>query len=339
MISLSQLNAANPEQFVAALSTIFEHSPWVAEQVTSMRPFASGLALHRAMCDAVRDAGNPLQLALIRAHPELAGKAAIRGDLTPASSREQSGAGLSACTPQQLSDLHALNAQYLQRFEFPFVLAVKGHTPDSVIAALRARNANSAGDECRTALSEICRIARFRLADLVDEPLGEAILAITQDLAQFSDSPVQLTCSYLTPAHRDTAARIRDYMLAAGLSAHIDAVGNVVGVLPGATPGSRRLLTGSHYDTVVNAGLYDGRLGILLPIAVAGGLRRAGVQLSYDLEIIAFAEEEGVRFKCHFSRQPRTGRKIRPRTARQRRCRRHIDATGHERCVSRQHRR
>ena len=300
MISLSQLNAASPEQFVAALSSIFEHSPWVAEQVAAMRPFASGLALHQAMCDAVRDAGNPLQLALIRAHPELAGKAAIRGELTAASSREQSGAGLSACTPQQFSELQVLNAQYQQRFAFPFVLAVKGHTPDSVIAALHARNANSAGDECRMALSEICRIARFRLADLIDEPMGEAVLAMTQDLAQFSESPAQLTCSYLTPAHRDTAARIRDYMLAAGLGAHIDAVGNVVGVLPGAAPGSRRLLTGSHYDTVVNAGLYDGRLGILLPIAVAGELRRAGVQLSYDLEIIAFAEEEGVRFKSTF---------------------------------------
>jgi beta-ureidopropionase / N-carbamoyl-L-amino-acid hydrolase len=300
MISLSQLNAATSSEFVAALSSIFEHSPWVAEQVTVTRPFATGLALHQAMCEAVRNADHPVQLALIRAHPELAGKAAVRGDLTPASSREQSGAGLSACTPEQFGDLQALNAQYQQRFEFPFVLAVKGHTPDSVIAALRARTANSVSDESRVALEEICRIARFRLADLVDEPMGEAIVAMAQELSQFSESPTQLTCSYLTSAHRGTAARIRDYMLAAGLTSHIDAVGNVVGVLPGAASDSRRLLTGSHYDTVVNAGMYDGRLGILLPIAVAGGLRRAGVKLPYDLEIIAFAEEEGVRFKSTF---------------------------------------
>src|SRR4029077_9976215 len=108
------------------------------------------------------------------------------------------------------------------------------------------------------------------------------------------------TCSYLTPTHIATAARIRDFMLAAGLTVHGDAVGNVVGGLPGDGTTSRHLLTGSHYDTVINAGKYDGRLGILLPIAVAGAMRRAGLQLPFPLEIIAFAEEEGVRFKSTF---------------------------------------
>jgi allantoate deiminase/N-carbamoyl-L-amino-acid hydrolase len=300
MMTLVQLNAASQAQFLTALGSIFEHSPWVAERVIAMRPFGAALHLHRAMCDAVLSADEALQLALIRAHPQLAGKAAIRGDLTAASASEQSGAGLAACSVQQYQDLHALNGDYEARFGFPFVLAVKGHTPDSVIAVMRARLTHSHDVERRMALHEICRIARFRLADLVEEPAGGAVMAMAQDLAQFSESPTGLTCSYLTAAHQHTAARIRDYMLAAGLTTRIDAVGNVIGVLPGATPGARRLLTGSHYDTVSNAGLYDGRLGILLPIIVAGALRRAGVKLPYDLTVIAFAEEEGVRFKSTF---------------------------------------
>jgi allantoate deiminase/N-carbamoyl-L-amino-acid hydrolase len=202
-------------------------------------------------------------------------------------------------TRPQLARLEALNAQYAGRFGFPFVLAVKGHTPDSVLAALAERVCHDAHEERAVALQEICRIAYFRLSDLVEAPLGDAIMAMAEDLASFSEDRAALTCSYLTPAHRATAARIRDFMMAAGLAAHIDAVGNVVGVLEGG-PDPRRILTGSHYDTVIDAGKYDGRLGIVLPIAVAGALRRAGSRLPFTLEIIAFAEEEGVRFKSTF---------------------------------------
>jgi allantoate deiminase/N-carbamoyl-L-amino-acid hydrolase len=300
MIALERLNNLPAQDFIAALASIFEHSPWVPERVAAARPYASGIALHQAMCAAVMQADEALQLALIRAHPELAGRAAIRGDLTAASTSEQKGAGLSACTPQQYERLQSLNAAYRSRFGFPFVLAVKGHTPESVIATLEQRVGHDVTEECGVALHEICRIARFRLADLVDEPIGQAILAMAEDLARFSETPGALTCSYLTPAHLATAARIRDFMLAAGLAVHRDAVGNVVGVLAGDGRMSKRLLTGSHYDTVINAGKFDGRLGILLPIAVAGALRRTGSPLPYALEIIAFAEEEGVRFKSTF---------------------------------------
>ena len=301
MISLEQLNGMAAPDFASALGSIFEHSPWVAERVAALRPFASGLALHRAMSDVVLRADEPLQLALIRAHPELAGRAAQRNDLTPASSKEQKGAGLSACTPSQLKSLQSLNSQYTGCFGFPFVLCVKGHTADSVIAALAERVTHDPRDERDVALREICRIAFFRLAELICEPLGDAIIAMADDLASFTDDTGALTCTYLTPAHRAAAARIRDFMLAAGLLAHIDAVGNVVGLME-AAPGTstKRLLTGSHYDTVIDAGKYDGRLGILLPIAVAGALRRAGAALPYGLEIIAFSEEEGVRFKSPF---------------------------------------
>jgi len=300
MITLETLNTLPLRDFVASLASVFEHSPWVPERVAGSRPYRSGIALHEAMCGAVMLADESLQLALIRAHPELAGRAAIRGDLTSASSSEQKGAGLSACTPLEYERLQSLNAAYRGRFDFPFVLAVKGHTPKSVIATLERRVTHGKDEERSIALQEICRIARFRLADLVDEPIGRAIIAMAEDLARFSETPDGLTCSYLTPAHIATAARIRDFMLAAGLTVHGDAVGNVVGVLPGDGSSARHLLTGSHYDTVINAGKYDGRLGILLPIAVAGAMRRAGLHLPYPLEIIAFAEEEGVRFKSTF---------------------------------------
>lgn len=299
MISLDQLNVVAAQEFVTALSAIFEHSPWVPERVHTLRPFKSTIALHGAMCEAVMEAREELQLALIRAHPELAGRAAQRGDLTLASTSEQKSAGLSACTASQLASLQSMNTQYVDRFGFPFVLAVRGHTPDSVIVNLAQRLTHDAQEELAIALQEICRIAHFRLADLLDEPFGTAIIAMADDLASLSEDSGVLTCSYLTPAHRATAARIRDFMLAAGLDTHIDAVGNVIGLLAG-DPSRQRVLTGSHYDTVINAGNYDGRLGIVLPIAVAGSLRRAKRTLPYTLEIIAFAEEEGVRFKSTF---------------------------------------
>jgi beta-ureidopropionase / N-carbamoyl-L-amino-acid hydrolase len=299
MIALERLNSIPAQDFVAALASIFEHSPWVPERVAALRPFSSVIALHQAMSATVLQAEEAVQLALIRAHPELAGRAALRGDVTSASTGEQKGAGLSALTQSQLARLQSLNAQYTNRFGFPFVLAVRGHTPDSVIATLAERVTHDAQEERGAALREICRIAYFRLADLAQEPLGDAIIAMAEELASLSEDTDALTCSYLTPTHRATADRIRDFMMAAGLATHVDAVGNVVGVLAGG-PNPKRVLTGSHYDTVINAGKYDGRLGILLPIAVAGSLRRSAMKLPYPLEIIAFADEEGVRFKSTF---------------------------------------
>jgi allantoate deiminase/N-carbamoyl-L-amino-acid hydrolase len=252
------------------------------------------------MCAAVDRASIDEQLALIRAHPELAGRAAIRGELTPESTREQQGAGLAACTPEEFARLHQLNGLYTQKFGFPFVLAVKGHNRASVIAALEERVENTVEHERVVALREIARIAGFRLADLVDEPLGSRIIAMAEQLARFSERQDALVCSYLTPAHRATAALIRDWMLGAGLQVDVDAVGNVIGRWVGTAASSPTLLTGSHYDTVVDAGKFDGRLGILLPISVVAQLRGAGVRLPYTVTIAAFSEEEGVRFKSTF---------------------------------------
>lgn len=176
MSTLDALNRATPAEFVAQLAGIFEHSPWVPERVVAARPFSSIAMLHGAMAMAVAGAGETAQLRLICAHPDLAGRAALRGELTRESTREQQSAGLSACTPEQLDRLRALNSEYRGRFDFPFILAVKGHTPASIIAALEARLVNDRQTELRTALEQIELIARFRLEQLVadDQPQARA---------------------------------------------------------------------------------------------------------------------------------------------------------------------
>jgi N-carbamoyl-L-amino-acid hydrolase len=129
---------------------------------------------------------------------------------------------------------------------------------------------------------------------------GAKILDMARQLAQFSETPDGLTCTYLSPAHKAAAAQLRDWMHAAGLVVQIDPVGNVVGRYPSAAPAARTLIVGSHYDTVVNAGRFDGRLGILTALAVAEYLIRAGGPLPFHLDVIGFAEEEGVRFAAPY---------------------------------------
>ncbi|SPA14873.1 putative N-carbamoyl-L-amino-acid hydrolase; Amidase, hydantoinase/carbamoylase family; putative exported protein [Cupriavidus taiwanensis] len=132
--------------------------------------------------------------------------------------------------------------------------------------------------------------------------LGDTILAHADELARFSDKEGGLTCAYLTPAHRAAQALLAQWMEAAGMQVRIDAIGNVIGryAADPAVGDARVLLTGSHFDTVRNGGRYDGRLGILLPIAVLGALNQAGIRLPYHVDVAAFAEEEGLRFKTSF---------------------------------------
>ncbi|WP_206952105.1 2-oxo-4-hydroxy-4-carboxy-5-ureidoimidazoline decarboxylase [Trinickia acidisoli] len=165
--SLEQLNSMPLDAFAAALSGIFEHSPWVAEQAAQARPFATIDTLYATMRDIVAQAGDARQLALINAHPELAGKAAVRGELTAESTREQSGAGLAQCTQEEFDKLQRLNAAYREKFGFPFILAVRGHDRAGIIGNFEARVNNSRDEELRTSLEQIYRIARFRIDDLV----------------------------------------------------------------------------------------------------------------------------------------------------------------------------
>jgi OHCU decarboxylase len=168
-IRLDQINRADRAAFVAALGGVFEHSPWVAEAAYDARPFARVTDLHAAMVDATMHADADAQLALIRAHPELAGKAAVRGELTAASSIEPAGAGLTACSPQEYAKLQALNARYNAKFGFPFILAVRGYDRASIIAAFEARVERSVDDERAENLRQIARIAALRLQSLIEE--------------------------------------------------------------------------------------------------------------------------------------------------------------------------
>ena len=168
MIPLATLNAAPREEFVARLGGIFEHSPWVAERAFERRPFASREALHAAMVAVVAEAGEERQLALIRAHPELAGRAAVRGETTEFSQQEQGGSGLLDCSPEEFARLQALNRRYVEKFGFPFILAVRGLDRAAIIAAFARRAENPREAEIAEALRQIARITGFRLAALVE---------------------------------------------------------------------------------------------------------------------------------------------------------------------------
>ncbi len=130
--------------------------------------------------------------------------------------------------------------------------------------------------------------------------LGSQVLQWAEQLAGHSDQPNALTVAYLTRAHQTAAAEIAGWMIEAGMQVEIDAVGNVVGRYPSPDPAAKSLIVGSHFDTVRDGGRYDGRLGILLPIAVAKRLREHGIELPFHLDVIAFAEEEGVRYRTGF---------------------------------------
>lgn len=154
--------------FIARFGDIYEHSPWVAEEawqrgLGEAQDTPAGLA--ERMGAVLREASPERQLTVIRAHPDLAGKAAIAGKLTDDSTREQAGAGLDQCTPEEMARFERLNAAYQEKFGFPFVMAVKGSDRHAILAAFEARLPNTPEAERRTAIEQINRIARFRLEE------------------------------------------------------------------------------------------------------------------------------------------------------------------------------
>ena len=316
VLTLAQLNAArDAAAFAALLDGIYEHSPWVAQAAWPARPaagFATLAALKQALVRAVRAAPLPQQLALIRAHPELAAKAMVGQPLTAESQGEQSRAGLADCSSAEFARIRQLNADYTARFGWPFILAVRGPrgtglTRTQIIDTLARRLHHHADFECAEALRNIHRIAEIRLNDkFADQPLrGRQVWDWADALAVHSDPGFaehgQLTVTYATAAHRACAAQLQAWMRACGFDAVTqDAVGNVVGVYRGSDDAAPRLLTGSHFDTVRNGGRYDGRLGILVPMAVVRGLHAAGRRLPFGIEVVGFAEEEGQRYKATF---------------------------------------
>ena len=313
-LTLARLNGASHGEFVALLAGTFEHSPWVAERAWIKRPFATLAQLERAFFEVVAEAPRDERLALLRSHPELAGKAMVAKSLTAESTHEQGSAGLAHCTAEEFATLQRLNAAYNARFGFPFMLAVRGPrgtglSRAEIISTFERRLDHHPDFEFEEALRNVHRVAELRLQDrFAAEPvLGQQAwdwaesLAVHTDAGDAATGP--LTVTYLTDAHRACAALISRWMNECGFDAvHIDAVGNVVGRYDGrdAEANAKALLTGSHYDTVRNAGKYDGRLGIFVPMVCVRELHRAGRRLPFAIEVVAFAEEEGQRYKATF---------------------------------------
>jgi beta-ureidopropionase / N-carbamoyl-L-amino-acid hydrolase len=323
-LTLAQLNAASVDEGTALLDGIYEHSPWIARAALAQRPFASLAALKYAMAQVVTLSSRDVQIGLIRAHPELAGKAMVSNTLTAESTHEQSKAGLTNCSPEEFAQLQQLNQDYNAKFGWPFILAVRGPrgaglSRQQIIATFERRLAGHPDFELAECLRNIHRIAEIRLNDKFGQQpvLGGELWDWHESLAQHSDPGFkeqgQLTVTYMTEAHRACAQELAARMRDCGFdSVHIDALGNVVGryesdsdarsIGEGQRPKmlQKAVLTGSHYDTVRNGGKYDGRLGIFTPMMCVRELRRAGKRLPFGIEVVGFSEEEGQRYKATF---------------------------------------
>lgn len=168
MIALDELNCCGKDAFVAALGDLFEHSPWVAEAAFGQRPFASLAALHAATVGIVRAAPAGPRLALIKAHPDLAGKAARAGQMTADSVAEQGSAGLDRLSAAELAEFHRRNDAYRAKFGFPFVICVRRHGKESILRAYQRRLTHDTATEVEAALAEIARITALRLGQRVE---------------------------------------------------------------------------------------------------------------------------------------------------------------------------
>ena len=160
-VTLAALNAASPDEFTSALAHLFEHSPWVAAETWPRRPFRDAAHLHSELCRTMHAAAHEQQLALIRAHPDLAG----RMPLTSASATEQSRAGLDRLSEQELAVFHNLNAEYRARFGIPFIICARLNDRAAILAAMQSRLSGDSATEHAAALAEIEKIAWLRLQD------------------------------------------------------------------------------------------------------------------------------------------------------------------------------
>ncbi len=167
-VPLSEINALSAGQFIAALGNVFEHSPWIAERVVDKRPFADVAALHAAMTGELSAASPAEQLALIRAHPELAGREAVEGSLTVDSGSEQGRLGLIALSRAEFQRMADLNQRYRERFGFPCIIALALHADrESVLRTFESRLKNGQEQELANALEQIGHITRARLEKML----------------------------------------------------------------------------------------------------------------------------------------------------------------------------
>lgn len=168
-VTVEEASNFDREEFVARFGGAYEHSPWVAEGAWYERPFRCLSELHQAMDRAVNAASDERKMELIRAHPDLAGKAAVAGELSPESEREQASAGLDRLSPEEYEAFTQMNRSYRKKFGMPLIFCVREHSKDSILKAAEQRLGNSKEEEIEMALAEISKIARLRLEDLVEE--------------------------------------------------------------------------------------------------------------------------------------------------------------------------
>ena len=173
-MSVEEASNLDREGFIERFGSLYERSPWVAEGAWRERPFADLSEMHAAFVTTVRDAPPERRLGLIRAHPDLAGKAAVAGELTPESTREQASAGLDRLSPEEYEAFTRLNDAYKEKFGFPMIFAVKENTKETILSGVEARLGNSRPQELEAALGEIAKIGFFRLQELVRPEPHEA---------------------------------------------------------------------------------------------------------------------------------------------------------------------
>ncbi len=167
-LTLQEINTLDQERFVMALGSLFEGSPWIAKQAWHARPFESLAQLYDALCAVMYHAPVEQQVALIQAHPDLVGQAALAGTLTPESTSEQASVGLDRLSPEEIATFAQLNKTYRDRFGLPFVICVRENKKESILAGFATRLQNSRSREIETALDEIAKICWFRLRDMVN---------------------------------------------------------------------------------------------------------------------------------------------------------------------------
>ncbi len=267
-LALSELNAMPAADFVAHLGEVFEHSPWVARRAAVGRPFSSVGVLHDVMAAAVRAAGPEAQDTLIRAHPDLAGKAARAGDLTQASTGEQASAGLDQLTDEEYERFDRLNRAYRDKFGFPFIIAVKGLDKTAILTAFERRIAHDEDTERQTALEQIARIARIRLGALVHDDGLPGEPAPAAEKPREGAAMGRLTTHVLDTAHGVPAAGLKIHLIRieAGLKQHPlkTVITNSDGrcddpLLEG------EALTAGQYELLFEVGAYFRERGLLLP--------------------------------------------------------------------------
>ena len=285
---------ASSRRWAASSST----RPGSRRRPSSSAPSAASPRLHRAMVDIVRAAGRERQLALIRAHPELAGAPTV--PLTGASQQEQGSAGLGSASVEEQARF-ASSTALPRAFGFPFVMAVKGRNKRRSLPLSPSAWSSRPRRSSSRALHEIARIAGCvsntgRGLTSMAIP-GTEIMRRAAELAAITEEPGRLTRTFLTAEHRRAGETVIGWMREAGMTADFDAIGNVVGRYEGRSPGLPALLLGSHLDTVRDAGRYDGMLGVITAIACVGELNRQGVRPGFAIEVFGFGDEEGVRFQ------------------------------------------